>query len=395
MSFNQSLSGLAAHSKHRRSLLERLGGEDTLTSAGSSFSSTYVEAREKFRSSLPEVTAYILPDLTGPEGEVLTVDAGWVGAPDAEYVLVAISGVHGPEGYCGSGIQIDWLHLMNGATLPANTAMIFLHGLNPHGFAWNRRVTHEGCDLNRNFVDFGKGTPANPGYDELREHLVPPALDGPVYEKAQEIIAAYKAKNGDRAFQIARKAGQYVDPDGMFFGGIEPTWSARTLDQIVRASKLEARKFAAIVDFHTGLGPYGYGELQSESRPLSVSHAIAVKMFGPSVTSADLGTSSSIPIDGTLERYWERLMGDGRYLYLGLEYGTFDLDAAHRVLLTDQWLHVHGGGDRTTAFGNEVRRRMRAHFSPEDPVWMEAVLFRGRQVLRQALAGLSEMARTR
>ncbi|WP_404294938.1 hypothetical protein ACD578_26900 (plasmid) [Microvirga sp. RSM25] len=70
---------------------------------------------------------------------------------------------------------------------------------------------------------------------------------------------------------------------------------------------------------------------------------------------------------------------------------TFDTEAAQRVLLADQWLHVHGGGDRTSAFGREVRQHMRAHFCPDDPIWQEAVLFRGRQVLRQTLSGLTRM----
>ncbi|WP_201841775.1 M14 family metallopeptidase [Microvirga zambiensis] len=377
--------------EERRLLTDRLEDSAVLTSVRSSFSAAYNEARGKFVAALPQARAYVLPDLIGPDGEELAVDVAWVGDPEAACVMVAISGVHGPEGFCGSGIQMDWLTLMKDVSLPKGVALLFIHGLNPHGFAWNRRVTQEGCDLNRNFVDFAVGAPANPGYDALRPHFVPPALEGPAFEAAQEAIRAFKHAHGERAFQMARKAGQYSDPDGMFFGGFEPTWSARTLDAIAREHALDTRKFVAVIDVHTGLGPYGYGELQSEHRAASTSHGIAERMFGPSVTSADLGTSSSIPIEGTLQLYWERLIGDGRHLYLALEYGTFDIEAAQRVLLADQWLHVHGGGDRTSAFGREVRQRMRAHFCPDDPIWQEAVLFRGRQVLRQTLSGLTQM----
>ncbi|WP_051380454.1 DUF2817 domain-containing protein [Bradyrhizobium sp. WSM1743] len=372
-------------------LADRLKCGELLVSVRSSFSDAYEQARRKFLATMPQARAFVLPDLAGPHNEALSVDVGWIGDPQAECVLVIISGTHGPEGFCGSGIQIDWLALLEASGPPKHVALLFIHGLNPHGFAWDRRVTQEGCDLNRNFVDFAVGAPANPGYDELRAHFVPAALDGAAFEAAREAIRQFKYAHGERAFQIARKAGQYTDPDGMFFGGFGPSWSACTLDTIAREYALAARKFVAVIDVHTGLGPYGYGELQSEHMAASASQVIADRMFGPSVTSADLGTSASIPIHGSLQLFWERLLGDGRYLYLCLEYGTFDTEAAQRVLLADQWLHVHGGGDRTGAFGREVRARMRAHFCPDDPSWKEAVLFRGRQVLRQALAGLEQI----
>lgn len=372
-------------------LAARLNGGELLASVQRSFAVSYGQARDKFLAVVPQGRSFVLPDLKGPDGEELSVDVGWVGDPQAQCVLVAISGTHGPEGFCGAGIQMDWLALLEESRLPQNVAFLFVHGLNPHGFAWDRRVTHEGCDLNRNFIDFAAGAPANPGYDELRVHFVPPALDGAPFEAARKAIQQFKCSHGERAFQIARKAGQYTDPNGMFFGGFGPSWSARTLDAIAREYVLASRKFVAVIDVHTGLGPYGYGELQSEHVAASQSQAIADRMFGPSVTSADLGTSASIPIHGSLQLYWERLLGDGRYLYLCLEYGTFDTEAAQRVLLADQWLHVHGGGDRTSAFGREVRARMRAHFCPDDLSWKEAVLFRGRQVLRDALSGLQQI----
>ncbi|MCP3374411.1 DUF2817 domain-containing protein [Bradyrhizobium cajani] len=376
-------------------LAARLNDGELLASAQRSFPVSYRQARGEFLAMLPQARSFVLPDLRGPDGEELSVDGGWVGDPQAECVLVLISGTHGPEGFCGAGIQMDWLALLEEGRLPQDVALLFIHGLNPYGFAWDRRVTHEGCDLNRNFIDFTIGAPANPGYEELRVHFVPPTLDGPSFEAARQAIRQFKSLHGERAFQIARKAGQYTDPNGMFFGGFGPSWSAGALDAIAREHGLATRKFVAVIDVHTGLGPYGYGELQSEHVAASKSQAIADRMFGPSVTSADLGTSASIPIHGSLQLYWERLLGDGRYLYLCLEYGTFDTEAAQRVLLADQWLHVHGGGDRTGAFGREVRARMRAHFCPDDPFWKEAVLFRGRQVLRDALSGLQQIGEGR
>ena len=44
---------------------------------------------------------------------------------------------------------------------------MLIHAINPHGFAWLRRVTEDNVDLNRNWIDFDQPAPANPAYDAL------------------------------------------------------------------------------------------------------------------------------------------------------------------------------------------------------------------------------------
>src|SRR5579885_1502749 len=138
------------------------------------FSADYREAREKFLHAVGLVGGALrhYPNpLRGPAEEELATDAAWFGPSEAGKVLVTVSGTHGVEGFCGSGAQLDWLLGPGTAPLPPDTAMLFVHAINPHGFAWLRRVTEEGCDLNRNFIDFAKPLPANPGYDELADAL--------------------------------------------------------------------------------------------------------------------------------------------------------------------------------------------------------------------------------
>src|SRR5262249_39818696 len=132
------------------------------------FPRDYAGARQQFldlakRAHLPVMT-YGNPN-KGPVGEALGTDAALQGPADAKALLVTISATHGVEGFCGSGAQADWLTAAAGARLPPGVAILHLHAINPHGFAWLRRVTEEGVDLNRNFVDFGKPLPENPAYD--------------------------------------------------------------------------------------------------------------------------------------------------------------------------------------------------------------------------------------
>ena len=108
---------------------------------------------------------------------------------------------------------------------------MFVHAINPYGFAWTRRVTEEGNDLNRNYVDHTKPYPVNEGYLEIADYLVPADLATPASGGRRQARRLRK-KVGDVAYFRAVSGGQYSHPDGMFFGGGGPSWSNRTLHAI-------------------------------------------------------------------------------------------------------------------------------------------------------------------
>ncbi|MGD8810102.1 MAG: DUF2817 domain-containing protein, partial [Gammaproteobacteria bacterium] len=110
------------------------------------FSRDYAEARSRFREACAAAGVSVRPyenPCRGPEGEPLTMDAAWFGAPDADRVLVTISATHGVEGFCGAGVQVDWVDRHGRDPLPADLAVLHLHALNPYGFAWVRRVNED------------------------------------------------------------------------------------------------------------------------------------------------------------------------------------------------------------------------------------------------------------
>lgn len=226
-----------------------------LRAALGAFSRTYAESRGKFldaaRAAGAAITQHAHP-LPGPAGEALATDTAWLGPEDASRVLVVLSATHGVEGLAGSGPQVHWLRHPD--ALPADTAVLLVHAVNPHGFAWLRRVTEENVDLNRNWVDFSKPLPENPGYAELHAHYVPRALDAGTLAAADATIADFRRRHGDDAERVARSSGQYTHADGLFFGGTGPTWARRTSEAILAAHLGRART-VAIVDLHTGLGP--------------------------------------------------------------------------------------------------------------------------------------------
>jgi hypothetical protein len=351
------------------------------------FSRAYPEARAKFLQAAHAAGAAVHAwphPLAGPDGGALATDTAWLGPADAPRVLVILSGTHGVEGLAGSGPQVDLLRAP--PALPAGSAILLVHGVNPHGFAWLRRVTEENVDLNRNWVDFGQPLPANPGYAELHAQYVPPSLVPAAVDAAEAVIAAWRQRHGDAAERAARSSGQYTHADGLFYGGSGPTWARRTSEAILARYLAHARTIA-IVDLHTGLGPYGYGEPICNHAPGGERVARARRWWGESVTEPLCGTSSSQPKWGLTEFGYERALAHADIAFVALEFGTYPPARGGDVLRADAWLWNHGDprGPAATA----IRDALRDHFYPPFADWQEMVLFRARQVFRQALQGMA------
>jgi hypothetical protein len=360
------------------------------TAAATRFSADYREARSRFCDAAETAGAalrsYRNPN-TGPRGEALASDCAWLGPEDAEKVLVVMSGTHGVEGFCGSGVQLDWLAEGNAARLPPGHAALLIHAINPYGFAWIRRVTEENVDLNRNFVDFAAPLPTNPAYDALADALVPPALSGPEFDKADAVIAAFHAEHGEAAFHAARAAGQYAHPNGIFYGGTGPTWAWRTEEAIIADHRLAARRHVAMIDFHTGLGPFGYGEL-IVMPGLDSAHGRRLMGWYESVTQIGDPNSVASTRAGLGPQRWEELLGE-RGTIATLEYGTRSRWTMFSVLRADHWLHAYTNVDWDAAETRRIKAAIKDAYFPDSATWREMVLFRARQVLRQAGHGLA------
>ena len=64
-------------------------------------------------------------------------------------------------------------------------------------------------------------------------HLLVPA-DWPPTPAVQQATQAWIAAHGLPAWQAAVSAGQYHHPEGLFFGGHNPTWSNVTLRHVLQ-----------------------------------------------------------------------------------------------------------------------------------------------------------------
>ncbi len=361
-----------------------------MTDSATYFARSYAEARNAFleaaRAAGGTLESLAHP-LQGPEGEALATDLAWFGPRDAERLLITLSATHGVEGYCGSGVQTGTLRSGRHKDLPDGVAMLAIHAINPHGFAWSRRVTEDNVDLNRNFADFAAPLPENPGYEALHEVICPPTWDQETIERTFAELMAYAEAHSLASLQQAVSGGQYRHTDGLFFGGQQPTWSHRTLARVLRAQGARARKIA-VIDYHTGLGPFGHGERICPHPAGSPGRARAEAWFGGDITATDDGSSSSAPLVGTNNFGIERALAHAEVTQIALEYGTQPLFEVINSLRGDNWLHTHG--DPHGAAAPAVKAEIRRCFYPGSPEWCRQVWDRAVETEELTLRALAE-----
>lgn len=366
-----------------------------MTDAITGFSHSYSEARARF---LAACAAQGLPvqshphPLPGRDGEALAMDVARFGPADARRLLILSSGCHGVEGFCGSGAQIALMGdggpgALHAAANAAGVALLYIHALNPYGFSWWRRVTHENVDLNRNFQDFSQPLPANPPYDELQPLLLPPTWP-PTAEVAQA-VQRYVAERGMKALQAAVSGGQYQHPQGLFYGGQAPTWSNTTLRGVLRQHGAAAQHIGWI-DFHTGLGPNGHGERIFAGHDDPVQLARARAWWGDAVTSIYDGSSTSARLSGLMWMSVETECPQARYTGIALEYGTLPMDEVMLALRAEQWLQLHP--DAPASQAQAIKRQFRDAFYTDTPQWKQAIVEQAHQAALQAVAGLGQAA---
>ena len=352
------------------------------TASGSGFSRDYQAARARFLTAAERAGADIehheLPGHTGPDGRPLFMDMAWIGPVDAQVVLLSLSGTHGAEGFCGSAAQSAWLD--NPTDLPPGVAMMFVHAVNPFGFAHMVRCNEGNVDLNRNFVDFSRPLPPNPLYEELHARLpTREGLDEDLVAEWEAVYEAFWKEHGDWAASDATSRGQYSRPDGIQFGGQAPQWSAQVLTARVRARCAQARHIAYI-DWHS-LVRVGDGKLVflcfnqtgdplftrvgSWWTPEAISRETVNKQWGEGITRSNRrpsrnglvmwGLQHALAPQADLAGAVIEFCADNDQLHSGLRFRV-------RMRLQERWLIRTRAYDTPT--GRDVVARLREAISP-------------------------------
>jgi Protein of unknown function (DUF2817) len=351
------------------------------------FPPDYATARANFLAAAQAhdlgTTSRVHPTARTRKGKPLFLDTAMIGERDAATALLMISATHGVEGYFGSGVQTGMLRekLLKP---PKGSKVVLLHALNPYGFAWDRRVNEDNADVNRNFVDHAE-PPRNKAYDALAEWIAPRDIAKETMRAANARLRLYSDEHGDFALQEAITAGQYGYPDGLYFGGNGESWSSLMLRDLFKEELRDVKKLV-VIDFHTGLGPFGHGEMITEDMPGSPAYKRAVKMWGGRVCSSEAGESVSAPLTGTVDRAVAKWLPRTELTFAALEAGTIPQREVFNALRKDNWLHRFAGGKHKS--GEAIRQEIRAAFYPDTPEWKRKVWKTAKDVVGAALKAL-------
>jgi hypothetical protein len=355
------------------------------------FSDTYAQAREKFlataRASGAQIASYEHPTQRGPDGEALALDVAVLGRPDAPRVMVAGCGTHGIEGYSGSAAQVAWMRGGGATRIPPGAAMVFFHGHNPWGFAHHQRVTEEGVDLNRNFIDHDQPYPANTGYAALHPHLVPTQWDAHTFAQILTALDAFREQHGEQAFSDAYNGGQYDYADGVFYGGARAQWANTAFHQAVREHVGHARH-AAIIDLHTGIGPFLDHVFLCFHDEGSAARERARRWWGERAVNLQGSTHKALArYQGLLVDAFIAALPKTETTAVVIEFGTRSRADMQKANLSLAWLRKHGM-QHPQQSASLFKEYIEA-FYPSDPAWRRAVLAQSRVFLDQALAGVA------
>jgi len=355
------------------------------------FSVNYQQARQTFITAARIAGAEIDSfenSCSGVGGAGLFTDVASIGQAGAENILILISGTHGVEGFAGSGIQSGLLTSGIAEALSANARLVMIHALNPYGFAFLRRANEDNVDLNRNFIDHDKPYPDNREYDRISGLIAPRSMSAPANTWAALRLLWYRLVFGNEKLQRIVTQGQYAHPDGLFFGGHFATWSNQTLHEIARRQLAGAGR-VVVIDLHTGLGPYGQGEIILSEPEQNPAYQRAVAWWGAArVKSTESGESVSSQLSGTVKLAFTRMLVGAEVTAVGLEFGTSPPLEVFKALREENWLHQQAGDNHPQAA--RIKQQFLKMFYPDDDLWKQNLWEQGELVVRQALAGLED-----
>jgi hypothetical protein len=360
--------------------------EDDPLSAHPAYSPDYATARRRFREAAGrlawELEAHAIK--VPAADQELAIDVAASPGRESRKAVVVSSGLHGVEGFFGSAVQVGLLEQWSQREGPtAGIRYVFLHALNPYGFAHIRRPNEDNVDPNRNFLADGEAYTGSPrDYAELNTLLNPerpPSALEPFRLKALLTIA----RMGLPALKQAVAGGQFDYPRGLFYGGSRPT---RTNEILAANLGRWLRDCDEVIhlDFHTGLGPSATYKLLIDFPLTDLQRTRLVERFGPDSFELCHPTLTSYHVRGGFDRWCVAQIPGCDYLHLCAEFGTYGPIQVLGGLRAENQAHHWGNPtDRATA---RAKERLKELFCPASLHWRSRCYETGVGLVEKAIA---------
>jgi Protein of unknown function (DUF2817) len=359
------------------------------------YSADYDEARRRFRRAAERIKwspgSQRVPEGSDESPTPLSIDWAAHGPDNPDRTLIISSGLHGVEGFFGSAVQLAALQTIfsDRAASPRGLRVVFVHALNPYGFANRRRVDERNIDPNRNFkLPHEAYAGCSDHYRRLNHWLNPESAPTNIdLFRWQACVAILRF--GLPALKQAIAGGQYEFPRGLFFGGREPSSVSLSFQKLWPEWTRNAARVLHL-DVHTGLGPSEKYKLLLDSVIDDDELQWLAASFGQeNVETCDV-TGVAYQAGGGLGRWCRESYMSGQYLCLCAEFGTYGpLTVLGALRAENRAQHFAA---RSSPRFTRAKTRLLNAFCPRSQAWRISALRNALSLIDRAWKVLSDMS---
>ncbi len=306
--------------------------------ATDSSSAKRIAARNRFLAACSlagaATTAYRNASPVGTNTDACWIDIARLGSPDAPGVLVLACGLNGEEGFCGSTIMTEWLSSGSQRDVPRDVEVIMMHTVLPAAYA----------------------TGSAPAPDRT-----------PQRSWSDNVLSATARRFASYAELTDKKSSN--DTTASKPSALDTTWMEVASESVV-GEIIEHARNVALLEFHTGLRPYGEVAIAS-CHPTASDASSRLKNWH----GEDVETDDPAILDLFALGFGARLT-DLSLTAAHVEFGVYTMG---RILNLK--------ARRTTA---DRRADIRSLFSPDSDEWLDHIKAKGTRIIGRALTGLGE-----
>lgn len=363
---------------------------------------TYGENRDDFRKSCNliqrKIPATTLKTVAIPSriDSDLTIDFCDIPSSKNPRKLILTSGIHGEEGNATSAIQRRLMEILSDK--PDRPSLLFIHGINPYGMKYHRRVTENNIDLNRNFeLSRELFSVQNTGYGRLNSLLNPDSpLDLESLSNRFFVVRSiyYLLLYGMDPLRQAILQGQYDFEKGIYYGGNDFSPQKGIMETVFREAG-KGQKLVLLIDLHTGFGERGTAHLFPNVPRKQKTKELTEKIFAG--YQIDWGDSDDFySTYGDFSDFGGKVMGDmTEYVPMTLEYGTMNsqdtkgsIESIRLSILENQSFQY---GCTQERFCETIRQQYHELFFPTSPAWRTKVMVDSEKLISDAMEKMNRV----
>ncbi len=311
-------------------------------------------------------------------------------AEDSSNLIIISSGLHGVESFVGSAMQQLFLKEFVTSDLVKNTGVLLIHGINPYGFKYSRRVTENNVDLNRNsYLTDESYQTVNEGYPLVKDFINPP---GPLNMQSfgQRFFyvnaIAQIIESSMPALRQAVLQGQYQFAQGLYFGGFnqEPQ-----IDSLIPVISEISNPYKSImtIDLHTGYGERAKLHLFPNPVEAELKKRMENLFSGYSIDWGD--NADFYTVTGDFVGMVGNICKGKNFIPMTFEYGTLNSQTTFGSLKSIQIMVAENQGaqygyltEKDKATVNELFMEM---YYPSSPAWRSHCIEQTRNIFKDIL----------